>query len=78
MIIISSDINKQTYAPGTRVFSLNLLFYKKKHPKTLGYVYVHDRTNSIIFFSYQMCHMFLTLVFSPPLLIFILLKYTTV
>ena len=50
MIIISSDINKQTYAPGTRVFSLNLLFYKKKHPKTLGYVYVHDRTNSIIFF----------------------------
>ena len=40
MIIITSDINKQTYIPAPRVFSLYLLFYKRKHPKTLGYVSV--------------------------------------
>ena len=49
MIIISSDNSKQTYVPGARVFSLNLLFYKKKHPKTLEYVSLHDSQNSIIF-----------------------------
>ena len=56
--------------------SLYLLFYKRKHPKTLAYVSVHDRQNSIIFlfFSYEMCHTFLTLAFSCPLLIFCFAK----
>ena len=40
MIIISSDINKQTYVPALGVFSPYLLFYKRKHPKILGYVSV--------------------------------------
>ena len=65
MIIIMSDINKQTYIPGIWVASPCLLFYKRKHPKTLGYVSAYVRQTSIIF-SYNMHHTFLTfaLVFS--------------
>ena len=77
MIIITSDINKQTYAPGIGVFSPYLLFYKRKHPKTLGYVSVLDRQNS--FFFLKKC----TTRSSPwlthaPHSFFVLLKYTTV
>ena len=61
MIIITSDINKQTYIPGTWVASPCSVFYKRKYPKTLGYVSAYDRQTSIIF-SYNMCHMFLTFV----------------
>ena len=58
-----SDINKQTYIPGTWDASPCLLFCKRKHPKTLGYVSACDRQTSIIF-SYNMHHTFLTFVFS--------------
>ena len=62
MIIIMSDINKQTYVPGAYTASLCLLFYKRKHPKTLGMpLPMSDKFQS--FFSYNMCHTFLTFVF---------------
>ena len=52
MIIITSDINKQTYVPALGVFSLFLLFYKRKHPKTLEYVSVPQQAKfSYFFFS---------------------------
>ena len=51
MIIIASDINKHTYIPALDVFSLSLLFYKRKHPKTLEYVSVSQQTKIQSFLS---------------------------
>ena len=52
MIIIMGDINKQTYIPGAWAASLCLLFYKRKHPKTLGYVSAYVRQISVIFLQH--------------------------
>ena len=64
MIIITSDINKQTYVPALGVFSLYLLFYKRKHPKTLGYVSVPQQAKFSLFLPRKCATYFSTLVFS--------------
>ena len=65
MIIITSDINQQTYIPALGVFSPFLLFYKKKHPKTLEYVSVPQQTKFSHFFSpKKLATCFLTLASS--------------
>ena len=54
MMIITSDINKQTYVPTLGVFSLFLLFYKREHPKTLEYVSVPQQVK---FSHYTFSHL---------------------
>ena len=71
MIIITSDINKQTYIPTLGVFSPFLLFYKTKHPNTLEYVSVPQQVNFSHFFSPKKCATcFLTLASSGLVLMF--------
>ena len=48
MIIITIDINKQTYIPALEILSPFLLFYKRKHPKTLEYVSVPQQIKSFL------------------------------
>ena len=78
MIIITSDINKQTYVPALGVLSLYLLFYKKKHPKTLGYVSVPQQAKFSHFFPKKCATCFSPWLPHDLCSFFVLLKYTTV